>query len=421
MGRAVSGQAPPTRVVPRGDGASSVLVVDGRRVAEVRAGRVLLLGALPAGVPPTVFRPGARTVWAAGPPGTVVDLGAGGTRVRQDGRVVAVIPLGGRDLDRAVQELVAERLRPGLSPGGATAGGPSSSGPTPDDPDRFREARPLGGATAPPIAAAEARLVREALSLCPAATVDTAGGPVRITRAELGEALAPVLAEIVAGLPRGRPLLLVGGVARMPLLVELCDAAGLGPVAVAARPETALLERTAVAPASPPTTAPTTAPIRLAPPPARPRAPRVLAALAGLLAALGLLGLGTLLPVPADGLVAHGYRLAVPAGWAHTGGAPELRRVLLSPAGQPDATAAIVVERTPLGYDADGEPGRAVAELRALAEPTRTLRTEGVWTRYREGDVEWAVRFEGTDQLAVGCRAAGDACALVRESLVRDR
>ncbi|SDE88818.1 hypothetical protein [Pseudonocardia oroxyli] len=381
----------------------SVLVVDGRRVAEVRDGRVELLGVLPAGVQATAFRPGARVVAAAGPPGMVVDLGAGGTRVRHDGRVVAAIPLGGRDLDRAVQELVAERIG-------------------------------RGRAALPGLPEAEARAVREALSLCPAATVDTAAGPVRVTREELGAALAPVLAAIVARLPRGRPLLLVGGVARTPLLAELCDAAGVGPVRVAERPETALLESALVESTLVETPLETTplesgpapadlagAAVALPAPPPRSRTPRVLAVAAGLLAAVALLGLGTLLPVPADGLVAHGYRLAVPPGWVHAGGAPELRRVLLAPAGQPDATAAIVVERTPLGYDADVEPARAAAELRALAPPGLALWTEGEWTRYREGDVEWWVRFDRTDQLAVGCRAAAQACAVVRDSLVRDR
>jgi hypothetical protein len=402
-------------------GTVSLLVVDGRRVAEVREGRVVLLGVLPPGAPPSVFRPGARAVPVGAPRGIVVDLGARGTRVLCEGRVVAAIPLGGRDLDRAVLALVAARS----GRGGPVSDAPVHGGRVHDESDRRDPARahPFRGEVAvppqpPPIAADEARTVREALSLCPAATVDTPAGPVRITREELAVVLAPVLAEIVAGLPRGRPLLLVGGVARTPLVADLCDAAGLGPVTVAARPDSALLESGPGA-APEPREVPVP-PIALPPPPRRSRLPRALAVLAGLVGALGLLGLGTLLPVPADGLVAHGYRLAVPPGWAHTGGAPELRRVLLTPAGQPDATAAVVVERTPLGYDADAEPGRATAELRALAAAYAPW-TDGRWTRYREADVEWSVRFDGTDQLAVGCRAAGEACALVRDSLVRDR
>ncbi|GAA4548047.1 type VII secretion-associated protein [Pseudonocardia xishanensis] len=367
----------------------AILVVDGGRVAELRDGAPVLLGVLPAGVAPTVFRPGARVVPAGAPPGMVVDVGESGTRVLRDGVLVRAIPLGGADLDRAVAAAL---------PGGARPG--------------------------------DVRTVREALSLCPAATVGTTRGAVRVTAEQVRTAIRPVLARLVEGLPRGTPLLLVGGVARTPLLAELCDAAGVGPVRVAERPGTALVESGpggAVGAADPAADGGWL----LAPPPAR-RSRRVRWAVAGVVAAVALLGLGTVLPTPADGVVAHGYRFALPAGWAHVGGAPERRRVLLAPAGQPDATALVVVERTPLGYDADAEPARAAADLRArhaeAGAAVSALRVDGRWTRYREDAVDWAVRFEGADELAVGCRyppggsaAVDAACAQVRDSLVRDR
>jgi len=373
---------------PDGAGRPPLLVVDGPRVAEVRDGESLLLGVLPDGVPATVFRPGARVAAPGAPAGVVVDLGASGTRVLRDGVVVHALPLGGADLDRAVAAALPGEVR-----------------------------------------AADARTVREALSLCPAATVATARGAVRVTAEQVRAAIAPVLRRIVADLPRGQPVLLVGGVARTPLLAELCDAAGVGPVRVAPRPRTARVE--SVPGPQRPTVGPSDESWLLAPPPA-PRPRRVRRGIAGLLAAAALLGIGALLPTPADGVVAHGYRFALPAGWAHVGGAPERRRVLLAPIGRPDATALVVVERTPLGFDADAEPGRAAAELAArhaeAGAAVSALRVEGRWARYREGPVDWAVRFDGADELAVGCRyppegsAAVDvACALVRDSLVRDR
>ena len=97
----------------------------------------------------------------------------------------------------------------------------------------------------------------------------------------------------------------------------------------------------------------------------------LLVLLAAALAA-GLLGTGVLLfapgtavAAPAGVLVQYGYRLDVPTGWAHTGGLPERRRVLLTPAATPEGSDLIAVERSPLGYDADAERPRALAELRA--------------------------------------------------------
>ncbi len=100
----------------------------------------------------------------------------------------------------------------------------------------------------------------------------------------------------------------------------------------------------------------------------------MLASLAAAGAATGLLGMGQLI-TPADGAVAvavpsgvlvqYGYRLDLPSGWEHTGGLPERRRVLITPAAAPEGSDLVAVERTPLGYDAGAEPDRARAELRA--------------------------------------------------------
>ena len=153
-------------------------------------------------------------------------------------------------------------------------------------------------------------------------------------------------------------------------------------------------------------------------------------------------------PVPltaADDLVQYGYAVRIPVGWAHTGGLPERRRSLLTPAGAPDGSDLISVERTPLGYDAGAEPQRARAELRAefdravaggapLAGFDEDARFAGrAVVTYREAlrgtdraEVDWYVVLDGEAQLSVGCRhtAAGTtrvaaACATVVDSLHR--
>jgi type VII secretion-associated protein (TIGR03931 family) len=169
---------------------------------------------------------------------------------------------------------------------------------------------------------------------------------------------------------------------------------------------------------------------------------------------LGLLAAGSALPAAtppgsvsaasAGDLVQYGYALRLPAGWAHTGGLPERRRSLLTPATAPDRTDLISVERTPLGYDADAEPQRARAELRArfaaavaagaplsafddnarfAGQPVVSYREAG---RGTTGDVDWYVVLDGDAQLSVGCRhtaaggnAVGAACATVVGSLRR--
>jgi type VII secretion-associated protein (TIGR03931 family) len=143
-------------------------------------------------------------------------------------------------------------------------------------------------------------------------------------------------------------------------------------------------------------------------------------------------------------LVQYGYAVRLPSGWAHTGGLPERRRSLLTPAAAPDGTDLISVERTPLGYDAGAEPDRARAELRAefasavaagasLSAFDDDARYAGrSVVSYREagggtaGEVDWYVVLDGDAQLSVGCRhtpagtrAVDAACATVVGSLRR--
>ena len=186
--------------------------------------------------------------------------------------------------------------------------------------------------------------------------------------------------------------------------------------------------------------------------PLRHSAPRRLAVAAGAAIALsGLYAAGAALPAPgpmplasSGELVQYGYAVRLPAGWAHTGGLPERRRSLLTPVGAPDGGDLISVERTPLGYDADAEPQRARAELRA--EFARAV-VEGAplsgfdddarfagrpVVGYREAagpdaaQVDWYVVLDGEAQLSVGCRrttagaaTVAAACATVVGSLRR--
>lgn len=309
-------------------------------------------------------------------------------------------------------------------------------------------------------ARAEARRVREALSLQPDVVARTPDGQVPVDSRELRAALRPQLAAVVAVLrevhdqARGRPgsVLLIGGVARTPLLAELVDAAGIAGAVVAARPDAAAVLGAlmlASADAQPPLVPVRTEPWLAA---AVPRARHPLRAAGTAVAAVGLgaalIGAGSMLPVaaaatvPAGVLVQYGYRLDVPAGWEHTGGLPERRRSLLTPATAPDGSDVIAVERTPLGYDAAAEPERAQAELRAafdeaaaagsvLSDYVAVDRLAGrdVTTyRQREGRtvVDWYVVLDGDAQLSIGCRhtpagaaASRSACAVVVGSVRR--
>ncbi len=329
------------------------------------------------------------------------------------------------------------------------------------------------GAPAPGAAVlrAEARRVREALSLQPVAVARLPGvdGGVRLEAAELRAVLAgplgtavDVLRAVLVAAPGPRPAVrVVGGVARTPLLAELLDAAGIEHV-VAPRPDAcavlgALRGRPGLAhptrtsprarhprgragrspapgspPASPARTSPAGGP-RLPPLPRR-RPLRAAAIVTSGAAAAALLAAG--LPaaavrpeaaVPTGVLVQYGYSVVLPAGWAHTGGLPERRRSLLTPQAGPDGSDLISVERTPLGYDTGAEPERALAELRtvfdaevAAGAPLSGFTADGRFAgrpvvSYRQSGpgvaVDWYVVLDADAQLSVGCRhtAAGAA------------
>ncbi|WP_433289773.1 type VII secretion-associated protein [Pseudonocardia sp. CA-142604] len=313
-----------------------------------------------------------------------------------------------------------------------------------------------------PTARAEAQRVREALSLLPEVWTQ-APDPVRVVVDEVREPLARGLAVAIDALRevvyRTGParVLLVGGVARTPLLAELLDEAGIGgEVAVAPRPDVAAVLGALMLPGAVGRAAPIRGAAlsgspsvgheraaepfvtrRLPPPPPRARGPLravlLLVAAAGVVA--GLLGVGTLLPspsaaVPAGVLVQYGYRLDVPSGWEHTGGLPERRRTLLTPAGAPEGSDLIAIERSPLGYDTGAEPERARAELRAEFDaavagrsPLSDFRITSVGGRevatYRQQEagptvVEWFVLLDGDAQLSVGCRQTASGRAAVR-------
>ncbi len=277
----------------------------------------------------------------------------------------------------------------------------------------------------------DARRLREELSLHPTARAPHGA---TVTADEVRAVLRPSLDEIVRAVVALSgttvAVLLVGGGARTPLLAELLDDAGLPDVVVAPQPETAVVVAAARsghadAPLPKP---PEPTPRRLGAAPALAGRPgRVLLAGAAIGIALGGLHLlGAALtpagpePLPGNVLAQYGYRLEVPPGWAHTGGEPERRRSLLTPLAAPEGSDLIAVEATPLGYDADAEPRRAAAELRAEFDaqaaagvplggydPAATIAGRSV-TVYSEQDgettVQWYVVLDGDAQLSVGCR-----------------
>jgi type VII secretion-associated protein (TIGR03931 family) len=287
---------------------------------------------------------------------------------------------------------------------------------------------------------AEARRVREALSLRPAVDAALPGGAaLPVTAGAVRDALRAPLGELVAAVralagPGGAPVLVVGGVARTPLLAELLDGAGLPDVRVAARPEAAAV-LAALAPGPPAAAVPAGAPAPRCSPllPAPPRrAGRLRAVVAAVLAAALLAGLhvlgARLAPAaaadgPAGLLAQYDYRFVVPAGWAHTGGRAERRRVLLTPLAAPEGSDLVVVESSPLGYDAAAEPERAAAELRAVYDAglragtalsgydARARFAGRAVTAYVEDagatTVRWFVLLDGPSQLSVGCRHTG--------------
>jgi type VII secretion-associated protein (TIGR03931 family) len=299
--------------------------------------------------------------------------------------------------------------------------------------------------------AAEARTVREALSLLPA--VDgVAAADLRPLLAEPMAAAVAALREVLAGAPR---VLLVGGLARTPLLARLVDEAGLTQAEVAVRPEAAAVLGALASAVDPECCSEgrgAAARLHTARhlPELPPRRRSLLVAFSSAAAAAavaGLLLLGRLLAppaaeaVPAGALVQYGYRLDVPAGWEHTGGLPERRRVLLTPLAAPEGSDLIVVEHSALGYDTAAEPQRARAELRAaydaaVAEgsafsgydPGAGFAGRPV-TAYRQEEpggtvVDWYVVLDRDAQLSVGCRhtpagaqAVRAACAVVVASV----
>jgi type VII secretion-associated protein (TIGR03931 family) len=370
-------------------------------------------------------RPGGAAV----PDTVVVDVGHGGTEVAlvRAGRVTEVrrAEVGGAHLDALTADL-------------------------------------LGGA-----APGEARRVREALSLLPA--VRARGVPGVLDAFDLRAALAVPLQSVVDAVRavlalagRAPPVLLIGGVARTPLLAELLDAAGVNDVRVAPRPDCAAVlgalrlppSRAGPSPAGPTNS---TAEEHSAPwlPPVAPsrhrRSRMVLGTLATAAGAAGLAAVGGALPArapdpgPSAGhLVQYGYAIRLPPGWAHTGGLPERRRSLLTPLATPDGSDLISVERTPLGYDGGAEPRRARRELRAefasavaagaplsgfddsarfAGRPVVTYREAGGG---EDGQVDWYVVLDGDAQLSIGCQhtpagtdAVATACATVVASARR--
>jgi type VII secretion-associated protein (TIGR03931 family) len=142
--------------------------------------------------------------------------------------------------------------------------------------------------------------------------------------------------------------------------------------------------------------------------------------------------------VPAGVLVQYGYRLDLPAGWEHSGGLPERRRVLLTPVAAPEGSDLIAVERTPLGYDSGAEPERVRAELLAEYEAAvaagsrlsgydpdaRVAGRDGTAYRQEEAGatvVDWFVLLDGAAQLSVGCRytpAHADAVRIACDRVV---
>ncbi|ALE81945.1 type VII secretion-associated protein [Pseudonocardia sp. HH130629-09] len=184
---------------------------------------------------------------------------------------------------------------------------------------------------------------------------------------------------------------------------------------------------------------PAGAPVPATPPADGPDRARAAIVVAGVLGAV-LLGAGLLLagprPAPPAGatVVQYGYAATLPTGWEHTGGDPQRRRVLLTPVGGPDGADLLVLERSPLGYDAGREPDRARRELAALVGgkgPATALVGGRPVLRWSEdpGDgtvVDWHVVFDGSDQLVAGCRRpaaapVAPACVEVVASLHRVR
>lgn len=337
--------------------------------------------------------------------------------------------VGGDDLDEAVLDLVGAPWRDLLDS---------------IDPARAPQRRSLRLA---------ARRAREQLTTSDHAALRFTEAEVAITQEELRAATAPVLGRAVdllaATIDVDRPwppVLLIGGVAQTPLLAELVERAGGQCVTVAADPAAAAVRGALAAAAPTPALKPSLPPVP------RPRRHPLRNGLIAAIAAAVLVVAGHLLSpaapaaptaAPPDGLlVQYGYSLQLPTGWQHTGGLPERRRSLLTPAERPGGSNLISVEQTVLDYDAGAEPRRAAAELRARYDAAvtagatleafdaganfagRQVTTYRQHQPERDAVVDWYVIFHGGAQLSVGCQhtAAGAAsvaagCGTVVSSL----
>lgn len=142
-------------------------------------------------------------------------------------------------------------------------------------------------------------------------------------------------------------------------------------------------------------------------------------------------------PPESDLLAQYGYAARLPEGWAHTGGEPSARRVVLTPAAAPRGVELISVERRPLGYDARAEPARAEREL--VARYHRARRDGVALDRldqrarfagravisYRQllpalgAEVDWYVLFDRDNQLSVGCQHTPSGAEPVRAACAR--
>ncbi|ANY07441.1 type VII secretion-associated protein [Pseudonocardia sp. HH130630-07] len=379
-------------------------------LASADARGIRFLAAVAPGTPPAAA---VRAVFGDDPPGIVVRVGAtpggdlpGAPRVLPVPVAVAVLAVGPEPPPGPVLVLDA---------------GPDGTEATLVAPDRTvtPAAWPCAvpGARDPVPAAPGAAPPRVPAGPADAATVP--GGPVEVVLA--GERAAdPAWVRAVAG-SCGAPVRVAGPEAAGdpaevagagPGTAAVLGAALLGAALLGAdRPGTGAA-RTGEAAASAPSGVDGPDPMRLLFP--------ALAVLGAVLVVAGLL-VGTPGEPGTGVVVQYGFRAAVPAGWEHSGGDPARRRVLLTPAGRPDGADLVVVERSPLTYDAGREPGRAPAELAGLLggrAEAATVAGRAV-QRYvqRPGDgtlVDWHVLFDGGDQLVVGCRrpgAAGPAAA----------
>lgn len=142
-------------------------------------------------------------------------------------------------------------------------------------------------------------------------------------------------------------------------------------------------------------------------------------------------------PVAAGRLAQYDYTFQLPSGWRHSGGLPQRRRTLLTPAGAPDSSDLISVEQAVLGYDSAAEPSRANQEflhtyVRSRAEGATLdglVLSTSVAGRdvvgyhqhqpVRGAEVDWYVLFLRDAQISVGCQYTPTGLDVVREACAR--